>query len=121
MGLGLAAQADEAASLRDAYAARAGVSAATLIPEGEQLFRAGGTGERHCTACHTDDPTQDGKTRVGKRIAPMAPAANPARFTDPAKVEKWFGRNCKDVLARACSDREKAAVIAWLMSLETRK
>ena len=47
----------------------------------------------------------------------MAPAANPQRFTDAAKVEKWFRRNCKDVLGRACSAQEKGDVLAYLMSL----
>ena len=31
----------------------------------------------------------------------LAPAFEPRRFTDAAKVEKWFGRNCNDVLGRA--------------------
>lgn len=30
----------------------------------------------------------------------MAPAANPTAFTDSAKIDKWFRRNCKDVLQR---------------------
>ena len=44
----------------------------------------------------------------------MAVSANPARFTDPDKVEKWFRRNCNSVLGRECSAAEKADVIAWL-------
>jgi hypothetical protein len=48
----------------------------------------------------------------------MAPAFNPQRFTDAAKVDKWFRRNCKDVLARECSAAEKADVLAWLLSLK---
>ncbi|MCX7177296.1 MAG: DUF1924 domain-containing protein, partial [Proteobacteria bacterium] len=45
-------------------------------------------------------------------------AANAARFTDPAKVEKWFGRNCEDVLERACSAAEKADFIHWLLTIK---
>ena len=59
-----------------------------------------------------------GKTKVGKRIEPMAPAVNAERFTDPKKTEKWFGRNCKDVLERECTPREKASFIAWLMTIQ---
>ena len=48
----------------------------------------------------------------------LAPAFNPERFTDPAKSEKWFRRNCNDVLARECTAAEKADVLAWLISLK---
>jgi len=47
-------------------------------------------------------------------ISPLAPAANPQRFTDSRKVEKWFRRNCGDVLDRECTAQEKADVLAWL-------
>lgn len=70
-----------------------------------------------CTTCHTMDPTKAGQLRTGKAVEPMAPRANPARFTDSAKVEKWFGRNCNSVLGRACSPAEKADVIAYLNGL----
>lgn len=67
-----------------------------------------------CLTCHTADPRNQGKTRASKVIEPMAPIANPQRFTDPAKVEKWFGRNCKEVLGRACSAAEKADFVAYM-------
>ncbi|MBK1634578.1 DUF1924 domain-containing protein [Rhodovulum adriaticum] len=70
-----------------------------------------------CTTCHTKSPKASGQTRVGKVIDPLAPSANRARFTDSAKVEKWFGRNCDSVLGRACTAAEKANLIAWLASL----
>ena len=39
-----------------------------------------------CTACHTDAPAQAGRHAVtGKAIKPLAPRAEAARFTDPAK------------------------------------
>jgi len=33
-------------------------------------------------------------------------------------VDKWFRRNCKDVLSRECSAAEKADVMAYLISLK---
>ncbi len=47
----------------------------------------------------------------------MAPAVNPKAFTDSAKVDKWFRRNCNDVLNRECSAAEKADVLAYLIGL----
>ena len=58
-----------------------------------------------------------GKTKAHKEIEPMAPIVNAKRITDPAKVEKWFGRNCKDVLGRICSAEEKADFVAFLLSI----
>lgn len=70
-----------------------------------------------CAECHTKDPTKQGKARTGKVVDPMAPSANPKRFTDKAKVEKWFKRNCNDVLARPCTALEKGHFIKFLQSL----
>ena len=39
------------------------------------------------------------------------------RKTRPAKVDKWFRRNCGDVLNRECTPREKADVVAWLLTI----
>lgn len=71
-----------------------------------------------CATCHTSDPRKQGKTRANKVIEPMATIANPQRFTDAAKVEKWFGRNCKDVLERACTAQEKGDYIQYLISVK---
>jgi hypothetical protein len=71
-----------------------------------------------CSTCHTSDPRNQGKTRANKVIEPMAPIANPQRFTDPAKVEKWFGRNCKDVLERTCTAQEKGDFIQFLVNVK---
>lgn len=70
-----------------------------------------------CSTCHTADPRNQGKTRANKVIEPLAPIANPQRFTDPAKVEKWFGRNCKDVLERACTAQEKGDFMQYLVNV----
>lgn len=89
---------------------------------GEKLFRRelkNGAGESvSCTACHTADPRQTGKTRANKTIDPLAPAANPQRLTDSAKAEKWFRRNCGDVLGRECTAVEKGDFITWLLTLK---
>jgi cytochrome c peroxidase len=71
-----------------------------------------------CSTCHTLDPRNQGKTRANKVIEPMATIANPHRFTDSAKVEKWFGRNCKDVLERVCTAQEKGDYIQYLISVK---
>ena len=67
-----------------------------------------------CTSCHSKDPGTPGETRAGKRIEPMAVSVNPARFTKPDEVAKWFERNCNSVLGRPCSPAEKGDVITFL-------
>ena len=67
-----------------------------------------------CATCHTSDPTKSGKSRAGKVIEPMAVSANEKRFTDKAKVEKWFKRNCNDVYERNCTALEKGNFIAFM-------
>lgn len=85
---------------------------------GQALFMAkhvGGKPETpSCTTCHTQDPKGSGQTKAGKEIKPMAVSRNPARYTDPAEVEKWFGRNCNQVLGRDCTAGEKGDVITFL-------
>jgi hypothetical protein len=68
-----------------------------------------------CVSCHTNEPTRPGRHAVtDKAIKPLSPAANAERFTDPAKVEKWFRRNCTEVVGRECNAAEKADFIAFL-------
>jgi cytochrome c peroxidase len=89
------------------------------LAQGQQFFNATHGREWSCASCHNALPTGDGKhASTGKAITALAPAFNPERFTDPAKSEKWFRRNCKDVLARECTAAEKADVLAWLISLK---
>ncbi len=84
---------------------------------GARFFASKSANDWSCATCHTDKPTQSGKhAKTDKLIEPLAPAANPQRFTDAAKVDKWFRRNCNDVLGRVCTAQEKADVLAWLMS-----
>lgn len=85
---------------------------------GEAFFTGGHGREWTCASCHTRNPLEAGRhAATGKPIAPLAPAANPERLTRPEKVEKWFRRNCNDVLGRACTAREKGDVLAFLLSL----
>ena len=86
---------------------------------GQSFFNARHGGEWSCASCHGMPPTKDGKhANTGKVIPPLAPAFNAKAFTDTAKVDKWFRRNCKDVLSRECSAGEKADVLAYLISLK---
>ena len=90
---------------------------------GEQFYhakRAHSSGKQmNCATCHTDNPKSVGahaKTR--KEIQPLAPSVNKERFSDAAKVEKWFKRNCQDVLERACTAQEKGDFIAYVSSVK---
>ncbi|MFM9845065.1 MAG: DUF1924 domain-containing protein [Dongiaceae bacterium] len=70
-----------------------------------------------CTACHTDNPKLPGQNaKTGKSIDPMGVSANPARFTNKDDVEKWFRRNCKEVLGRECTALEKGDFITFMAS-----
>jgi hypothetical protein len=85
---------------------------------GQRFFNATHGNDWSCSSCHTAAPAKPGKhVKTGRDIAPMAPAANRQRFTDAAKVEKWFKRNCNDVLGRVCTAQERGDVLAYLMSL----
>lgn len=86
---------------------------------GEAFFASTHGNDWSCASCHTPNPGVGGKHAVtGKAIAPLAPAANPSRFADAAKVEKWFKRNCNDVLNRPCTALEKGDVLAYLISVK---
>lgn len=92
---------------------------AASAERGARFFNAKQGGEWSCATCHTERPTQAGRhARTDKTIMPLAPAANAERFTDAAKVDKWFRRNCNDTLSRLCSAQEKADVMAWLLVLK---
>ncbi len=118
----MAGAVDLPASLMTLYAQEAGVPVSALsATRGATLYRTEHPGRNgqavSCAGCHTANPKQAGRSRVGKRIEPMATVANPERFTDAAKVEKWFRRNCQDVLQRECSAQEKGDFIAWLSQI----
>lgn len=68
-----------------------------------------------CTSCHTTNLTRAGQARAGKTIEPLAPSVVPTRLSDPATVDKWFRRNCPDVLGRDCTAAERADLVAFLI------
>jgi hypothetical protein len=90
--------------------------------EGKKLFfleKTKSNGDKvGCTTCHTSDPKATGKTRANKTIDPLAPVVNPKRFTEVAQVEKWFQRNCKDVLERPCTNDEKGNFVKYMLSIK---
>jgi cytochrome c peroxidase len=118
--LGLsAAQAATPTELLAAYEAQA---KAPGSPErGQKLFTQNFGRELgfSCSSCHGAEPVKNGRDQVTEKvIRPLAPAANPQRFTDKTKVDTWFRLNCTDVVGRDCSAAEKADVISWLLTLK---
>ena len=127
-GLALAAQAavgpgqqallDHLADCQAADSAFSGFSAA----RGKAFFLAsqttGNVDTPSCSTCHTTDPRNTGHDtrRQGHRNR-WRFRATPNRFTDLAKVEKWFRRNCNTVIGRECTPHEKGDFIAFMSSL----
>ena len=117
----LACHAETPQQIIQTYAAEAAARQPGFTPSakrGEAFFRqrfALNDKMPACTSCHTDSPLNPGQHAVtGKAIRPLAIAANGERFSDPAKVEKWFGRNCKEVVGHACTPAEKADFVAYM-------
>ena len=114
------AHAETPQQILDALVAQAGAPASAA--RGEKLFRgkfSGGKSAESCTACHSDDPKAGGQhLKTHKAIDPIAPVAQYDRFSDPAKVEKWFRRNCPEVLGRACTPQERADFTAYMISVK---
>lgn len=115
------AHAEGVTDLRDTYAMQARSRDASYVPSaerGRRFFTGRHGADWSCSTCHTADPRNDGRhATTGRTIGPLAPAANPLRLTNGRKVEKWFTRNCRDVVARECTPGEKADVLAWLASV----
>ena len=113
-----ATPADIQKSLEAAARANAPGFSGFSAERGKQFFSSTHGNDWSCASCHTSSPMATGKhAKTGKEIAALAPAANPQRFSDAAKVEKWFKRNCNDVLGRACTAQEQGDVLAYLLSL----
>jgi hypothetical protein len=123
-GTGLAAATTGRQAVLDHYAALAHEAdphfAAFTASAGKAFFlarpAAGGSETPSCTVCHTADPRNEGRTRAGKAISPMAVSRTPDRFADLEKVEKWFGRNCHTVYGRDCTPAEKGNFITFMAS-----
>ncbi len=122
LGVSIGALAAPPAALIDGYAAEARAADPAFTgfsaERGETLHRTrhglGKPDTPACTSCHGDDARAPGKTRTGKAIEPMAVSVVATRYSDPAKVEKWFKRNCTEVLGRECTPREKGDWLAWM-------
>ncbi len=120
--LPLAALAATPAELQQRFEAEARAASPAFsgfsAQRGQRFFNERHGGDWSCATCHTADPLAAGKhARTGKAIAPLAPAANAERFTDARAVDKWFRRNCNDVLGRECSAQERGDVLQYLRSL----
>ena len=117
----MAGHAETPQQIGQSYATEAAARQPGFAPSakrGEALFRerfANNDKMPACTSCHTDSPLNPGQHAVtGKAIRPLAVAANGERLSEPAKVEKWFARNCKEVLGRTCTPAEKADFVAYM-------
>ncbi len=93
-----------------------GFSAARGKALHNQNFTTGKADTPACNACHGKEPSGLGRTPAGKVIDAMAVSVTPARYTDPAKVEKWFKRNCNEVIGRECSAQEKGDWLAYMVN-----
>ena len=116
-----AASAETPASMTAAYAAEAAAAAPGFTPSvqrGQAFFaKDWGVSQKmpSCTTCHGKNLKADGKHAVtDKRIEPLSPAVNQERFTSSKKVEKWFKRNCTEVVGRECTPAEKADFIQFV-------
>lgn len=119
--LSSASHAETPQQIAQAYVAEAKSQQGGFTPSaqrGEAFFRQRfGQNDKMpgCTSCHTDSPLKVGEHVVtGKSIRPLGVSVNADRFSDTAKVEKWFGRNCKEVVGRACTPGEKADFVAYM-------
>ena len=97
-------------------------ASAFSVARGKHLWIQGFTQQKsgkqvNCASCHTADLQEVGShIRTGKIIGPMAASANPERFNDAAKIEKWFLRNCKWTMGRECTPQEKGDFLAYFQS-----
>ena len=80
-----------------------------------QNFSGGKPDTPSCTSCHGKDTRSAGRALTGKIIEPLAVSVTPMRYTDPAKVEKWFKRNCTEVLGRECTPQEKGDWLTFVL------
>lgn len=72
-----------------------------------------------CATCHTDNPVNKGKhNETGKEIQPMAPSANPKRFSDLNESAKGFTKHCKQVYGKDCSAKDKGNFIAYVLTFK---
>ncbi len=109
-------QAQYASAAKAANPALAGFSAARGKALFLQTFTGGKPDTPFCATCHGRDTRAPGQTLTGKTIEPVALSVSPTRYTDPTKVEKWFKRNCTEVMGRTCSALEKGDWLSFMAS-----
>jgi cytochrome c553 len=119
-GAGIAGPREEqldkyASAARAASPAFAGFSAARGKTLHTQAFAGGKPDTPACTSCHGNDTRGASRNPAGKSIEAMALSASPSRYNDPAKVEKWFKRNCNEVLGRECTPLEKGDWLTFMI------
>ena len=107
----LAQYASAAKAADPAFSGFSAVRGKTLLT---QTFTGGKPDTPSCTSCHGTDPRAAGRNATGRAIEPVALSAAPTRYTDPAKVEKWFKRNCTEVMGRECSPAEKGDWLSFM-------
>jgi hypothetical protein len=124
VALGIVAPLVSAGTIEERLAAYQAEGAADFSAErGKEMWfqsftQVQGERPRSCTSCHGNNARVSGKhASTGKPIKPMAPSINPERFTDAAKIEKWFKRNCKWTLDRECTAQEKGDFLSYLRQL----
>ena len=93
----------------------AGFSAARGQALHTRSFAGGKPDTPACTSCHGNDTRGPGRTPAGKAIEAMALSASASRYTDAAKIEKWFRRNCNEVLGRECTPQEKGDWLTFMI------
>jgi mono/diheme cytochrome c family protein len=111
--------ADSRTDLLAQYATAAqstGFSAARGQTLHTRSFAGGKADTPACTACHGNDSRGSGRTPTGEAIDAVAISVTPTRYTNPAKVEKWFKRNCIEVLGRECTPQEKGDWLTYVIS-----
>ena len=103
----------------ESYLAAAGPGFSASAERGRSFFyttHGGGKPDTpSCTSCHSVDLKRPGQSKAGKAIEPMAASVTSTRYGDAAHVEKWFRRNCADVVGRECTPAEKADVLSFLL------
>jgi len=73
-----------------------------------------------CRQCHVINDAEHPYPKDAKlrKIAPLAPSANPKRLTDFDHVEAFLKPNCEMVFGRVCTTKEKGDVLSWIISVE---
>ena len=70
-----------------------------------------------CRACHFPSQRYTQGHTIRRQLLPLAPVVNDARFSDAARSDMWFAKNCEFVLGRDCTPLEKGDLITWLLTL----